>query len=226
MKQRAMSSFRPSRRAAPDDCPSLSVKSRCGAVAVGPTYLFPPLSSGGALVVRPSLVSTSRSSNRTCRSPASGSRTRPHAFAFACDAICSFEHQSELIGYPISRSFATYCVCLELRSLPSTGVTQLQRYYEPLRHPRAPGLSLTGVQLVVAGHALGFPVFRASSLCACRRHYPGAASGLSLRSFHPDVSAFPERVVGSACALSFSRLAQRSLTLRPAHSRCHQFVTR
>ena len=29
------------------------VKSRCGAVAVGPTYLFPPLSSGGALVVRP-----------------------------------------------------------------------------------------------------------------------------------------------------------------------------
>ena len=30
------------------------------------------------------------------------------------------------------------------------------------------------------------------------------------------VSAFPERVVGSACALSFSRIAQRSLALRPA----------
>ena len=30
-----------------------SYKSRCGAVAVGRTYLFPPLSSGGALVVRP-----------------------------------------------------------------------------------------------------------------------------------------------------------------------------
>ena len=29
------------------------VKSRCGAVAVGRTYLLPPLSSGGALVVRP-----------------------------------------------------------------------------------------------------------------------------------------------------------------------------
>jgi hypothetical protein len=29
------------------------VESRCGAVAVGPTYLFPPLSSGGALMVRP-----------------------------------------------------------------------------------------------------------------------------------------------------------------------------
>src|SRR5258706_10226391 len=44
-------------------------------------------------------------------------------------------HLSELIGFPISRSFTTYCVCLELRSLPSTGVTRLQRYYEPLRHP-------------------------------------------------------------------------------------------
>src|SRR5262244_2311286 len=29
------------------------VESRCGAVSVGRTYLFPPLSSGGALVVRP-----------------------------------------------------------------------------------------------------------------------------------------------------------------------------
>jgi hypothetical protein len=29
------------------------VESRCGAVSVGRAYLFPPLSSGGALVVRP-----------------------------------------------------------------------------------------------------------------------------------------------------------------------------
>src|SRR6202022_4212736 len=31
------------------------VESRCGAVALGRTYLLPPLSSGGALVVPPSL---------------------------------------------------------------------------------------------------------------------------------------------------------------------------
>ncbi len=43
---------------------------------------------------------------------------------------------------------------------------------------------------------------------------------------HPDLSAFPERVVGSACTSSFSRLARHSLALRPAHSRCHLFVTR
>ena len=30
-----------------------SVESRCGAVALGRTYLLPPLSSGGALVVQP-----------------------------------------------------------------------------------------------------------------------------------------------------------------------------
>ena len=47
-------------------------------------------------------------------------------------------------------SFTTYCVCLELRSLPSTGIIRLQRYYEPLRHPKAPGLSLTGLRLIVS----------------------------------------------------------------------------
>src|ERR1700693_673186 len=49
-------------------------------------------------------------------------------------------------------------------------------HYEPLRHPRAPSLSLTGFRLVIADHALGRPVFRALSLGTCRRHYPGAAS--------------------------------------------------
>ncbi len=48
----------------------------------------------------------------------------------------------------------------------------------------------------------------------------------SLLLNHPAVSAFPEMAIGSACTTSFSRLAQCSLTLRPAHSRCHQFAAR
>jgi hypothetical protein len=152
--------------------------------------------------------------------------TRLHALLSHATPSAVSEHSSELIGCPISRSFTTYCVCLELRSLPSTGITRLPRYYEPLRHPKAPSLSLAGFRLVVADHALGLPVFRALSLCTCCRHYPGAATGRTASLIHPAVSAFPERVVGSACALSFSRIAQRSLALRPAHSRCHQFVTR
>jgi hypothetical protein len=35
------------------DYTHLMVELRCGAVAVGSTYLFPPLSAGGALVARP-----------------------------------------------------------------------------------------------------------------------------------------------------------------------------
>src|SRR5438067_13893176 len=63
------------------------------------------------------------------------------------------------------------------------GIIRLQRYYEPLRHPRAPGLSLTGIRLIIPDHVLGLPVLRALSLCTCCRHYPGAAAGALLRSF-------------------------------------------
>src|SRR5271167_3996028 len=92
------------------------------------------------------------------------------------------EHFSELLGCPISRSLTACCVCLEPRPLPSTGIARLLRYYEPLRHPSAPGLSLTGVRLIIPDHASGFPVLRALSLCTCCRHYPGAADGRTPRS--------------------------------------------
>ena len=116
-----------------------------------------------------------RSSNRTCRFPASGSRTRLHAFSRVTPSAVS-ERFSELLGCPISRSLTASYVGLELRPLPSTGITRLPRYYEPLRHPSAPGLSLAGVRLIIPDHAVGLPVLRALSLCTCCRHYPGAAA--------------------------------------------------
>jgi hypothetical protein len=79
--------------------------------------------------------------------------------------------------------------------------------------------------LIIPDHALGLPVLRTLSLCTCCRQYPGAATGRRRRSAHPAVSAFPEIAVGSACTSSFSRLARRSLALRPAHSRRHLYVT-
>ena len=132
------------------------------------------------------------------------------------------EHLLELIGFPISRSFTTYCVCLELRSLPSTGVTRLPRYYEPLRHPRAPSLSLTGFRLVIADHALGLPVLRTLSLCTCRRHYPGAAAGRISSLISPSRFSLPRygRRVGlhivlfEACS-AFTRVAACTLALSP-----------
>src|SRR6202051_5273706 len=123
------------------------------------------------------------------------------------------EHSAEFIGCPISRSFTTYFVCLELRSLPSTGIVRLQRYYEPLRHPKAPGLSLTGLRLVVADRALGLPVFRALSLCTCCRHYPGAASGRITSLISSRCSASPKGLSGRPAHCPFRGLLG-------VHSRC------
>src|SRR6266849_515324 len=44
-------------------------------------------------------VSTSRSSNRTCRSPASGSRTRPHAFVHGTSCPSLFKRTSPKCPY-------------------------------------------------------------------------------------------------------------------------------
>src|SRR5271155_2542582 len=90
----------------------------------------------------------------------------------------------------------------------------------------AADLFLAGIRLVIADPALGLPVLRTLSLCTCRRQYPGVATGRTLRSTRPAISAFPDMAVGSACTSSFSRLARRSLALPPAHSRRHLYVTR
>src|ERR1039457_7010276 len=46
------------------------------------------------------------------------------------------------------RSFVASCVSFQLRPLPSTGITRLRQYYEPLRHPKRTGRSLASCQLI------------------------------------------------------------------------------
>ena len=76
---------------------------------------------------------------------------------------------------------------------------------EPLRHPISPGLSLTGVRLVLRlTTRRGFPCVHAVATTPAQR------LGVLLCSSIPVVSAFPDRVFESACASSFSRIAQRS----------------
>src|SRR6266404_330967 len=184
----------------------VSVESRCGAVAVGRTYLFAAPFVWRCLTgstMAPFPHPAHRTGHADLPHPALGQDFTPLLSRVTPSAVS--EPSSELIGCPISRFLTTSCVRLELRPLPSTGITRPQRYYEPLRHPRAPGLSLAGVRLVIPDHALGLPVLPALSLCTCCRQYPGVAAGRSLRSFNPAVSAFPERVVGSACTSSVSR---------------------
>src|SRR5262245_9378875 len=131
------------------------------------------------------------------------------------------EHSSQLIGCPISRSLTTCCVHLELRFRPSTGITRLPRYTEPLRHPRRPVCPSRASGCSSLTTHWGFPCCARSPFVHAVATAPAQRLG-HIRSLNPPVSAFPEGVIGSACALSFSRLARRSLALRPAHARCHR----
>ena len=113
---------------------------------------------------------------------------------------------------------------LELRPLPPPalpsfiGITGLSA-------PHRARPVLTGVRLAIPGHAMGFPVLRALSLCACCRHYPGAADGRRL-ALSPNRTSLPRYDGQVGPHDNLFEFAELSLALRPAHSRCHQFVTR
>jgi hypothetical protein len=119
---------------------------------------------------------------------------------------------------PISLSVVASCVRLQLRPLPSTGVTRLRRYYEPLRHPSRPGLSLTSCQLIHLAITAG--TSRVAHGPLCLHAVANTPAGLMefVRSYDSTSFGLPRNRGGSAPALVFSRPAQRSLTLRPARS--------
>jgi len=97
---------------------------------------------------------------------------------------------------PISRSRATSCASPELRPLPSTGITRLHRYYEPLRHPKRPRLALAGCGF--EGTSLdrrGFPCC-APSPCACMPSPLPRRDRWMIRSSRPAAAAFPKTQVG------------------------------
>ena len=105
----------------------------------------------------------------------------------------------------MARSLAASCVVLELRSLRSAGVTRLQRYYEPLRHPAARPVPHGRP---VGGHAAttsGLPVLRCVPVDTCRRHYPGGTTGCVCRSPSP-AAAFPAYQPGRLPHQSFRGL--------------------
>ena len=76
----------------------------------------------------------------------------------ACNASWSFPTLSGGIRFITNLPVVTPSdVNLELRPLPSTGVNRLRRYYEPLRLPTRPGLSLASVRLGHAPTVWGLP---------------------------------------------------------------------
>jgi hypothetical protein len=100
---------------------------------------------------------------------------------------------------PLSPSFSSATALLERGSLPSTGVTRLPRYSEPVRHPRRPGLSRAGVRLGFRSPPMGLPVL--PQLPGCRHAVtltPVGPLGRIVRDegpstprFSPETAAFP-----------------------------------
>ena len=115
----------------------------------------------------------------TCRTDCrSGNSANPSLWHAA--PLADSEPSGEFLGSCQSPwSCTASCAGLELRSLPSTGITRLRRYYGPLRHPARPDSDPRGPS--VGGHAP--PPCGASRVAldlhvhACRRHYHGGAGG-------------------------------------------------
>ena len=155
-------------------------------------------------------------------------------FAFACSAFCSFSTFGRVgrgachsAGSQSLRSLATSCAFLELRPLCSAGVTRLRRYYGPLRHPARSSLLLAESSLPVTHRdRRGFPCFVSLPLADMpsplprwdRRAFIAQSFRLSAGGTRPRDSSLRRQMTGSAPTLRISRLAQRSLLLRPVDS--------
>jgi hypothetical protein len=107
---------------------------------------------------------------------------------------------------------------VELRRMCFFTASRLHRYYEPLRHPSQPGLSLTSCQLIHTTITAG--TSRVAHGPLCLHAVANTPAGLMefVRSYDSISFGLPRNRGGSAPALVFSRPAQRSLTLRPARS--------
>src|SRR5271166_2506336 len=114
----------------------------------------------------------------------------------------------------------------EVRVLPSTGITQLQRSYYPVRLPPMPPPEATLRPL--PSHQTGLPRLPESPFRRAEPTTPADRAGAHVVCF-PASRGLPPMAGESASALSLSRPAQASLTLRPAGSLSRPqatFVTR
>ena len=203
----------PSGRCLPSGFGNVHATHRLGLVRLRPEFFrqfSKPLRHAVLLDVLERLAVHSRRSAVDCGSVARRSTARPPG------TPCRTAHRSEtwvlpslwhatpsatsepfreLVGSsPIPRSRAASCVVLELRPLRSTGVTRLHRYYEPLRHPTRPGLSLAGVRL--GSHAATAGASRVASgflVQTCHRHYPGGTVEPVARASAPRARACAPR---------------------------------
>ena len=198
-----------------------------------------------AWAMRQRPVSHPRSSNRTCRSPASGSPTgftvrhtgsRPTARGFSTVSTLLRPSTQQSRTAPVfsgvfrlianHHDLAIFESAPEVRALCSASVTRPQRSYDPVRLPSWP-IAFRNVEAATLATD-GSPPITRTTFPTCRAHYPGGSSGCACRLL-PRSCSLPQMAGGSASALSLSRPAQASLALRPAGSLSRPqatFVTR
>src|SRR5271167_4204119 len=131
------------------------------------------------------------------------------------------EYFLELLGSsPIFLPSLLPCVNLQLRLLPSPGITRLHRYYEPPRHPKRPGLALASCQLILnrQDHPMGLPVLPLIPSAYMPSPLPRQDQWNPFARTVPLDYGLPLKNGGSAPALVVSRPAQRLLGLWPARS--------
>ena len=146
-------------------------------------------------------------------------RTERRSEIWAIPSLCratpsaTSERLVELLGSsPIFLSFVASCVSFQLRLLPSTGITRLHRYCEPLRHPSRPGLSLASCQFIHTAITAGTSRVAYGPL---RLHAVATAPAGLMELFARNTSstsAFPETAAGRL-------LHQRFRGLLSVHSR-------
>jgi hypothetical protein len=197
---------------------------------LGGAYPLPALSYAGASLAPPCSVSTPRSSNRTCGFAASGSPTgftdRPTETPDSAPFVGPYSsfRDRRTVGLGLldlaanPQAVGRFHSAPEVRPLPSTGITRLPRYYEPVRHPSAarpvPRGRPVGNAIVPP---LGLPVLPVDS--PCTHAIATTPAGPVERVARCSTSGgLPHRSGRSAPALRVSRSARRSLTLWPACS--------
>ncbi len=187
----------------------------------------------GAVVwaIRQRSVSHPRSSNRTCPIKASGSPvgfTEGHTGSEPiARGICTVSNSPSSLDTATSDSSGLRRCCQAYRQSPrpphlrkhakSQGPL-LRRHYPAstlLRPCPTPAMAVACRDVEAATLAqVGSPPMTRTTFPTCRAHYPGGSSGCACRLL-PRSRGLPQMAGGLASALSLSRPAQASLTLRP-----------
>ena len=141
------------------------------------------------------------------------------------------EHHLELIGCPISMSFATFFVCLELRSLPSASVTRFPRTTNlsatperPACPSRASGLSFISDLTTLWGFpcCARFPCVRAAATTRVQRLGVVLARLTQPYQPSPKLHRVGLHIVLFGDCSAFTRVAARTLAPSPISDQLHR----